>query len=356
MRNVTDPTRAYTDGACSGNPGPGGWAWVVPDGAFRSGSADHTTNQRMEITAAFDAVESLDGRLVVVSDSTYVVNCFRDRWWDGWLERGWVNAKKEPVKNRDLWEPFIELVRSRGDVTFEWVKGHNDDPWNEVADRLAVEAALEQRGRSGDGPPTDLGPADSLRRRARAATDSASGSALGSTSAGGGRDPRLPAGHLIGVFGHRPPALGGYEANPVAARISQELRDILRAKRKMHDDVTVVSGLQLGAETLGAEAALAEGIPLVAVLGFPDFDSAWPRATRDHFRHLVDGADEVIMLEKKVPDSKAKIGGALRRRDAWLARNVDEAVIVWDQSDESLAKLARTLDEQLDADVWFLTP
>ena len=120
----SDMTVVYTDGACSGNPGPGGWAWAVPGGRYASGAEAHTTNQRMEITAAFEAVQAIEGRLEVVSDSTYVVNCFRDRWYEGWVKRGWKNTSRQPVANRDLWEPFIELVLSRGDVTFRWVKGH----------------------------------------------------------------------------------------------------------------------------------------------------------------------------------------------------------------------------------------
>ena len=104
----------------------------------------------MEITAAFEAVQAIDGRLEVVSDSTYVVHCFRDRWHEGWKRRGWTNSQRKPVANRDLWEPFIALVLERGDVTFRWVKGHGTDPWNEIVDQLAVEAALTQAGRSGD--------------------------------------------------------------------------------------------------------------------------------------------------------------------------------------------------------------
>ena len=145
-----ETTIAYTDGACSGNPGPGGWAWAVPGGRYASGFEAHTTNQRMEITAAYEAVRALEGPLEVVSDSTYVVHCFRDRWHEGWARRGWTNSQRKPVANRDLWEPFIALVLDRGDVTFRWVKGHGTDPWNEIVDQLAVEAALTQVGRSGD--------------------------------------------------------------------------------------------------------------------------------------------------------------------------------------------------------------
>jgi ribonuclease HI len=140
----------YTDGACSGNPGPGGWAWAVaPDGERNaSGGEERTTNQRMEIFAVLDALRS-HGHLAddhggpmpieIVSDSTYVVNCFRDEWWVKWQRNGWRNSKKEPVANVDLWEPLIELVRS-GDVSFRWVKGHSGDPMNDLVDQLAVAA------------------------------------------------------------------------------------------------------------------------------------------------------------------------------------------------------------------------
>jgi len=146
----TRQTVVYTDGACSGNPGPGGWAWAVPSGPFRSGPVAHTTNQRMEITAVLEAVTSLEGPLDVVSDSTYVVNCFRDRWWQGWLARGWINSQRKPVANRDLWEPLIDLYRSNpGRLSFRWVKGHGGDPMNDLVDRLAVEACTSQCGREG---------------------------------------------------------------------------------------------------------------------------------------------------------------------------------------------------------------
>ncbi|HEY8093545.1 MAG TPA: ribonuclease H [Acidimicrobiales bacterium] len=141
-----DPADAlvvYTDGACSGNPGPGGWAWAVSPSGSPSGSGGeaHTTNQRMEVRAVLEALRALPGRVVVVSDSTYVVNCFRDRWWEGWLRKGWLNSQRKPVANRDLWEPLITLVRSReAEVTFRWVKGHSGDPMNDLVDQLAVAA------------------------------------------------------------------------------------------------------------------------------------------------------------------------------------------------------------------------
>ena len=139
----------YTDGACLGNPGPGGWAWVVPDGPFGSGCDGKTTNQRMELTAALEAVRAFDCPLLVVSDSTYVVHCFRDGWWENWLRRGWLNKARKPVANRDLWEPLIDAYRARDDVDFRWVKGHSGDRWNDEADRLAMEAASDQVERCG---------------------------------------------------------------------------------------------------------------------------------------------------------------------------------------------------------------
>jgi ribonuclease HI len=139
-------TQVWTDGACSGNPGPGGWAWATADGRQGSGGSPRTTNQRMEIQAALAAVAALAGPLVVVSDSTYVVNCFRDGWWRGWIAREWVTSAKKPVVNRDLWEPLVAAVRERGEITFRWVKGHSGEPMNDLVDRLAVEAAASQVG------------------------------------------------------------------------------------------------------------------------------------------------------------------------------------------------------------------
>jgi ribonuclease HI len=104
----------------------------------------------MEITAVLRALEALDGPLHVHSDSTYVVNCFRDRWWEGWRRRGWKNASGKPVANRDLWEPLLTLaLDARRLVRFSWVKGHADDAMNAVVDRLAFEAATAQHGVSG---------------------------------------------------------------------------------------------------------------------------------------------------------------------------------------------------------------
>jgi ribonuclease HI len=152
VRQFASTVVVYTDGACSGNPGPGGWAWAVaPDGEERGfGGEARTTNQRMELTAAIEAVR-INGpiargetkRLVIVSDSTYVVHCFRDRWWVKWKANGWRNSKREPVANSDLWDQLIELYLAFPEderPDFQWVKGHSGDPMNDLVDRLAVEA------------------------------------------------------------------------------------------------------------------------------------------------------------------------------------------------------------------------
>lgn len=135
----------YTDGACQGNPGPGGWAWAeAPAGTtFGTGGEKPSTNQRMELTAVLEALRAHPhGELEIVSDSTYVVNCFKDSWWKGWLARGWKNSQKQPVANRDIWEPLIDLYRTRQtQPKFRWVKGHAGDPMNERVDQLAVAAA-----------------------------------------------------------------------------------------------------------------------------------------------------------------------------------------------------------------------
>jgi ribonuclease HI len=107
----------------------------------------------MEIAAVLEAIRAVEAPVDVVSDSTYVVNCFRQRWWETWVRNGWRNARGKAVANQDLWKPLVELVTSEGGVSFRWVKGHSTDPFNDIVDRLAVEAARSQVGRKGDGAP-----------------------------------------------------------------------------------------------------------------------------------------------------------------------------------------------------------
>jgi len=136
---------AYTDGACSGNPGPGGWGalLIARDGDTvvkqreLSGGEVETTNNRMELLAAITALETLDRdtALTIITDSVYVKDGIT-KWIHGWKARGWKTAAKKPVKNEDLWRRLDEATK-RHNVTWEWVKGHAGHPENEKADELA---------------------------------------------------------------------------------------------------------------------------------------------------------------------------------------------------------------------------
>ncbi len=138
MKQIT----IYTDGACSGNPGPGGWGAVLFYGERvkeLSGGEPHTTNQRMELTAIIAALSALkvsNWDVTVYTDSAYVVNAFRQNWIPRWLQNGWKNSRKEPVANKDLWEQLLEQMK-RNRVVIEKVKGHSGDRWNERCDELA---------------------------------------------------------------------------------------------------------------------------------------------------------------------------------------------------------------------------
>lgn len=135
----------YTDGACSGNPGPGGWAYRLEwNGKIKEGSggALQTTNNRMEMQAIIEGLRSLKRpcSVTICSDSALIINAFKDGWIDGWLRRGWKKADKKPVENRDLWEDMLAAI---GLHTIIWkkVKGHSTDERNNRVDELAVLAA-----------------------------------------------------------------------------------------------------------------------------------------------------------------------------------------------------------------------
>lgn len=139
----------HTDGACSGNPGPGGWGAILEWNGHRrelSGAEPETTNNRMELLAAIRALQAIKGKgkpVRLVTDSIYV----RDgvtKWIHGWKRNGWKTAAKKPVKNDDLWKELDEAAR-RHDVTWEWVKGHSGHPENDRADELARLAIAQMR-------------------------------------------------------------------------------------------------------------------------------------------------------------------------------------------------------------------
>lgn len=145
---------AYTDGACSGNPGPGGWGVLMlareGESVIKSrelnGGAAETTNNRMELTAAIEALNALERSvaITIVTDSVYVKDGIT-KWIIGWKSRGWKTAAKKPVKNEDLWKALDE-ARNRHNVTWQWIKGHAGHAENERADELAREGMEPFKG------------------------------------------------------------------------------------------------------------------------------------------------------------------------------------------------------------------
>ena len=134
-----------TDGACKGNPGPGGWGAVIRSGAHEkelAGGENPTTNNRMELMAAIRALEALKRpcRVTLMTDSRYVMDGLT-KWIKGWQKNGWKTAAKQPVKNADLWQELLDATAPHR-ITWEWVKGHAGHPDNERADRLASDAAV----------------------------------------------------------------------------------------------------------------------------------------------------------------------------------------------------------------------
>ena len=284
----------YTDGACKGNPGPGGWGWVVPDGPHGSGGAAQTTNQRMELEAVLRAVESLPGPLRIHSDSTYVVNCFNDRWYEGWKARGWKNSQKKPVANRDLWEPLVEAYLERADeIDFVWVKGHSGNHWNERADELAVAAAeAVVAGKSAESAPSGPETAPWSRDRALWFT--------------GGVDP----------------------TDDQRVELDRVLDGLVPGR-----DI-VVSGLRRGVELSAAESARARRIELAVVLPFADPAARWPEADRRRFESVLASAAEEVVLD----GDPNKPGAAVARRDEWVLDHVIGVVVVDDPATAAAAE------------------
>ena len=138
MKKVT----IYTDGACSGNPGPGGWGAVLKYGAHEkelSGGAAETTNNRMELTAVIEALKLLKEPCAVelYSDSKYVIDALEKRWVYGWKEKGWIKSDRKPALNVDLWEILLPLIAKHA-VRCHWVKGHAENEYNNRCDAMAV--------------------------------------------------------------------------------------------------------------------------------------------------------------------------------------------------------------------------
>lgn len=146
MSEALKHVEIFTDGACSGNPGPGGWAAILRYGAHEleiSGSMPQTTNNRMEVFALISALGKLKTRcdVTVYSDSAYLVNAFNEHWLDNWQKKDWKNSEGKPVENQDLWRLLLITIRKKGHVmTFCKVKGHADHPENNRCDAMARDA------------------------------------------------------------------------------------------------------------------------------------------------------------------------------------------------------------------------
>lgn len=140
----------YTDGACSGNPGPGGWAAILRWNHHAkeiSGFEAHTTNNRMELRAVIEALKCLKKKTLpvrVVTDSQYIQHAFTKKWIDNWIRKGWLTASKEPVKNRELWEELLVLSKSHT-IEWAWTRGHAQDEMNNRCDELAREQIEKHR-------------------------------------------------------------------------------------------------------------------------------------------------------------------------------------------------------------------
>ncbi len=144
--DTMDEVLLFADGACSGNPGPGGWGVVLrcPARSLEkrlSGAERNTTNNRMELTAVIEGLKSLKKpcAVTVTTDSRYVVDAFQKKWLANWRKNGWRTASRQPVKNEDLWRALVEAARAH-DVRWQWIRGHAGHPENELADSLAVAA------------------------------------------------------------------------------------------------------------------------------------------------------------------------------------------------------------------------
>lgn len=135
----------YSDGACSGNPGVGGWGYAIVNNEGKlikeeMGHEDYTTNNRMELIGAISGLKEgvlLDSAITLFTDSAYICNCINQKWYVKWRSNGWVNSKREPVANQDLWEDLLNLLENHN-ITIQKVKGHAGNEWNERADQLAV--------------------------------------------------------------------------------------------------------------------------------------------------------------------------------------------------------------------------
>jgi hypothetical protein len=245
----------------------------------------------MELQAVLEALRALPGRLVIHSDSTYVVNCINDRWYEGWLAKGWKNSQRKPVANRDLWEPLIEEYLERIDeLTFVWVKGHSGDEMNELVDGLAVAEAMAQK-----------------------AGEAAQPTGVGAGATAGPAVP-WPVDRAVAVTGTNDPD-------------DDQMEELVRAVDGLDpaNDI-LVSGLRRGTELEAAERAIATQLPLAVVLPFADPAARWPDRDLARFRSCVEAAGWVVTLD----GDPTRPSSAVAARDRWIWGAVVGAIVVGD--------------------------
>jgi ribonuclease HI len=143
MKNNDEVVEIYTDGACSGNPGPGGWAAVLIYKGIKkeiSGFEENTTNNRMELKAAIEGLKALKRpcKVNLYSDSSYLINAFNEGWIEKWQKNNWLKSDKTPVENQDLWKELLEVSKPH-QINWIKVKGHSDNEYNNLSDKLATE-------------------------------------------------------------------------------------------------------------------------------------------------------------------------------------------------------------------------
>ncbi len=252
----------------------------------------------MEVKAVLEAVRANPGPLHVISDSTYVVNCFRDRWHEGWKKRGWKNSQRKPVANRDLWEPLIDIAVPRideGTLRFSWIKGHSGHPMNDLADQLAVTAR------------------DELLQLDGAGTVHTSGPEIDAPDNGATTQVPWDVGPALLVVGTVSPN----------AEQTNAIRQIVSSLER---DSVVVSGLRRGIELFAAEVTIENRLALAAVLPFPDPARNWDDELRSRFDEVYARAayDVVLNGDPSTP------GQAVKYRNQWLANAALGAVVVDD--------------------------
>jgi ribonuclease HI/uncharacterized phage-like protein YoqJ len=330
--NAAVPTLVYTAGVREPGADVAGWAWVVPAGRFACGASSRAPRTRMQLAAIVEALRALPGQLEIVTDAPDVAATFLEDRWPAWEARGWRSRAGREIPDRDLWESLVAACRERGGPDAVQIVTMNEPtnrgsgyPVHHTAAELARAAAASGRSWSGDEVPEAV--------TAGPVVEHGSGNHL--------------TGFPLGVFGPKPPGLGGFPPNPVLDRLRSRLAGIITTAAARHHDLRLVCGLRPGTELAAAEAAVEVGVPVDVVLPYPDPVRSWPEKSQEQFRQGLKLADRVLILQKRMPTSRHQAGLGLARKDAWVVRRLATAVLVWDGRDETFRAVHRDLQAHL---------